>query len=170
MVVKQAFEQEGLHPLQVKLGEVELDKKPASATLENIKTRLAAVGFEILDDQKQKTIEQIRNVIQQLIESGELDENHKFSELLSNALQKDYASLSKLFSEVEGITIEKYVIQQKIEKVKELMIYDELPLNEISFRLGYSSVAHLSAQFKKVTGFSPSEFRKLKDHHPATGR
>ncbi len=84
-------------------------------------------------------------------------------------MQKDYALLSKLFSEVEGITIEKYVILQKIEKVKELMIYDELPLTEIAFRLGYSSVAHLSAQFKKITGFNPSDFRKLKDHHPTIG-
>jgi AraC-like DNA-binding protein len=165
MVVKQVFEQEGLHPVNVKLGEVELEKAPADKQLATIKTNLASLGFEVLDDQKRKTIEKIRTTIIKLIHNGELDDNHKFSELLSNALHKDYSYLSKLFSEVEGITIEKYVILQKIERVKELLAYDELSLGEIAFQLGYSSVAHLSAQFKKVTGFNPSEFRKLKDHH-----
>ena len=165
MVVKQVFEQEGIHPLHVKLGEVELEKAPGSKQLENIKTNLTALGFEILDDQKRKMIEKIRTTVIQLIHAGELDDNHKFSVLLSNALHKDYSYLSKLFSEVEGITIEKYVILQRIERVKELLAYGELSLSEIAFQLGYSSVAHLSAQFKKVTGFTPSEFRKLKDHH-----
>lgn len=165
MVVKQVFEQEGLHPVNVKLGEVELEKAPADKQLATIKTNLASLGFEVLDDQKRKIIEKIRTTIIKLIHNGELEENHKFSELLSHALHKDYSYLSKLFSEVEGITIEKYVILQKIEKVKELLAYDELSLSEIAFQLGYSSVAHLSAQFKKVTGFNPSEFRKLKDHH-----
>lgn len=164
MVVKQVLEAEGLHPKNVKLGEVELDKAPAGRQLDAIRTRLASLGFEVLDDQKQKTIEQIRSTISRLIQAGELDDNHKFSDLLSNALHKDYAHLSKLFSEVEGITIEKYVILQKIERVKELLIYETLSLQEIAFRLGYSSVAHLSAQFKKVTGFNPSAFKKLKGH------
>ncbi|MBO9561275.1 MAG: helix-turn-helix transcriptional regulator [Niastella sp.] len=165
MVVKQVFEKEGLHPLHVKLGEVELDKAPDSNLLGNIRTNLEALGFEVLDDQKSKTIEQIRTTIIKLIHAGELDDNHKFSVLLSEALNKDYSYLSKLFSEVEGVTIEKYVILQRIERVKELLAYGELSLSEITFQLGYSSVAHLSAQFKKVTGFTPSEFRKLKDHN-----
>jgi AraC family transcriptional regulator len=162
MVVKQVLEAEGLHPKNVKLGEVALEEAPAGQQLEAIRTQLASLGFEVLDDQKQKIIEQIRSTISRFIQSGELDDNHKFSDLLSNALHKDYAQLSKLFSEVEGITIEKYVILQKTERVKELLIYETLTLHEIAFRLGYSSVAHLSAQFKKVTGFTPSEFKKLK--------
>jgi AraC family transcriptional regulator len=165
MVVKQVFEQQGLQPVQVKLGEVDLEKAPTHQKMSALQAGLSALGFEILDDQKRKVIEKIRTTIIKLIHQGELDEGHKFSELLSQALHKDYSSLSKLFSEVEGITIEKYVILQKIEKVKELLAYDELSLGEIAFRLGYSSVAHLSAQFKKVTGFTPSAFKKLKDHH-----
>ncbi|WP_208419923.1 helix-turn-helix domain-containing protein [Paraflavitalea devenefica] len=165
LVVKQVFEQEGLHPVNVKLGEVELEKTPNSKQLEAIKTNLTSLGFEILNDQKRKTIEQIRTTIIRLIHAGELDDNHKFSVLLSDTLHKDYSYLSKLFSEVEGITIEKYVILQRIERVKELLTYGELSLSEIAFQLGYSSVAHLSAQFKKTTGFNPSEFRKQKDHH-----
>lgn len=163
MMVRQTFEETGLHPINIKLGEVELDTMPAAGTLETLRTKLSTLGFELLDNQKQKTIEQIKTTIQRLIGSADLDDNHKFSILLADALQKDYSTLSKLFSEVEGITIEKYVINEKIEKVKELMIYDKLSLNEIAFRMGYSSVAHLSAQFKKVTGFTPSAFRQLKE-------
>lgn len=163
LVVKQVLEAEGLHPKNIKLGEVELDTAPTGQQQEAIKTQLASLGFEVLDNQKQKLIEQIRTTISRLMQSGDLDDNHKFSALLSNALHKDYAQLSKLFSEVEGITIEKYVILQKTERVKELLIYENLTLQEIAFRLGYSSVAHLSAQFKKVTGITPSEFKKLKD-------
>jgi AraC-like DNA-binding protein len=165
MVVRQVFEQQGLHPAQVKMGEVELDKAPSDKQMSSIQARLTELGFEVLDDQKRKVIEKIRTTIIKLIQKGQLDEGHKFSDLLSQALHKDYSYLSKLFSEVEGITIEKYVILQKIEKVKELLTYDELSLSEIAFRLDYSSVAHLSAQFKKITGFNPSEFKKLKDHH-----
>lgn len=165
MVVKQVFEQQGVHPVQVKLGEVELDKAPTDQQLGSIQSHLTELGFEVLDDQKRKVIEKIRTTIIKLIQKGQLDEGHKFSELLSQALHKDYSYLSKLFSEVEGITIEKYVILQKIEKVKELLVYGELSLGEIAFTLGYSSVAHLSAQFKKITGFNPSEFKKQKDHH-----
>jgi len=163
MMVRQTFEETGLHPINIKLGEVELATMPAASALETLRTKLSSLGFELLDNQKQKTIEQIKTTIQQLIGSADLDDNHKFSTLLADALQKDYSTLSKLFSEVEGITIEKYVINEKIEKVKELMIYDKLTLNEIAFRMGYSSVAHLSAQFKKVTGFTPSAFRHLKE-------
>lgn len=165
MVVRQVFESEGLHPVNLKLGEVELDKAPEAASLEKIRQSLASLGFEILDDQRRKVIEGIRAAILQLIRKGELDEQHKFSTLLSTALNKDYAYLSKLFSEVEGITIEKYVIQQKVDRVKELLAYGSDSLQDIAFQLGYSSVAHLSSQFKKITGFTPSEFRKLKDHH-----
>lgn len=162
MMVREVFEQEGLTPANVKLGEVELPATPTAAQTDALRTRLAALGFELLDNQKQKTIAQIKTAIQDLLTAGSLDEHHKFSELLATTLQKDYTYLSKLFSEVEGITIEKYVINQKIEKVKEWMLYDQLSLNDIAFRLGYSSVAHLSAQFKKVTGITPGAFRQMK--------
>ena len=164
MIVRQTLEETGLHPLNIKLGEVELAEAPATPVLDTLKSKLQALGFELLDNQRQKTIEQIKSTIQRLIGQADLEDNHKFSALLSDALQKDYSYLSKLFSEVEGITIEKYVINEKIEKVKELMIYDKLSLNDIAFKMGYSSVAHLSAQFKKVTGFTPSAFRQLKEN------
>ncbi|MDF2192273.1 AraC family transcriptional regulator [Paraflavitalea sp. CAU 1676] len=163
MIVRQTLEETGLHPLNIKLGEVELAEAPAAPVLDTLKSKLEALGFELLDNQRQKTIEQIKSTIQRLIGQADLEDNHKFSALLSDALQKEYSYLSKLFSEVEGITIEKYVINEKIEKVKELMIYDKLSLNDIAFKMGYSSVAHLSAQFKKVTGFTPSAFRQLKE-------
>lgn len=165
MVVNQVFVQAGVHPSLVKLGVVDLAVAPSVDQLNAINLQLSALGFEILDDQKKQLIEKIRTAIISLIQQGDLDEHHKFSDFLSAALHKDYSFLSKLFSEVEGITIEKYIILQKIEKVKELLAYDELSLGEIAFRLGYSSVAHLSTQFKKITGFTPSAFKKLIDHH-----
>ena len=113
-----------------------------------------------------KIIEQVKNAIVNLVHYGELDElNVNLSTLLSNKLHKDYNYLSNLFSSVESTTIEQYFILQKIEKVKELLVYDEFSLSQIAFKLGYSSVAHLSNQFKKVTGFTPSEFKKQKEHH-----
>lgn len=160
-MVRQVFEAEGLAPQYIKLGEVGLGGAPPPKQLDAVRTRLAALGFELLDNQKQRTIQGIKEAISQYIATGQLDEQHKFSELLATTLQKDYTQLSKLFSEVEGITIEKYVIAQKIEKVKELVLYEKLPLSDIAFRLGYSSVAHLSAQFKKITGITLSGFRQL---------
>ena len=163
MVVKNIIEQEGLKPVSVSLGHVELEQAPTAQQSERISTALKSVGFEILEDQKKKLIEQIKNIIIREIENE--DRNNNYSEILSSSLNKEYSYLSKLFSEAEGTTIEKYIIDQKIEKIKELLVYGELTLNEISYKLGYSSVAHLSSQFKKTTGFSPTEFRRLKDHH-----
>ena len=165
MVVKNIIEEAGLEPVSVELGEVELKVPPTDAQLERISKELENVGFEILTDQKKKIIERIKSSIVQHIQSDELDNAHNFSDLLSSALNKEYSYLSKLFSEAEGITIEKYIIDQKIEKVKELLAYGELTLSEISYKMGYSSVAHLSSQFKKVTGFNPTDFRKQKNHH-----
>ena len=124
---------------------------------------LASLGFEVLDDNRKRLIEKIKNLIVEQVHHTEIDEKHNFSDILSKKLNKDYSYLSGLFSEVEGITIEKYIINQKIEKVKELIIYDELNLSEIAFKLGYSSIAHLSAQFKKVTGLTPTHFKRLKN-------
>jgi AraC-like DNA-binding protein len=165
MVVRDIIEEAGLQPVSVTLGDVELKQAPSESQLERVNERLSEVGFEILTDQKKRTVEKIKNAIVQYIQSEDLDDEHNFSELLSSSLNKDYSYLSKLFSEAEGITIEKYIIDQKIERVKELLAYGELTLSEMSYKLGYSSVAHLSSQFKKVTGFNPSEFRKLKNHH-----
>jgi len=164
-VVRQVFTQAGYPPVSVKLGEVQLESLPAGAAMEKLQEELCDLGFEILSDQKSRIIEKIKSRIITQIRDGEPDDHHKFSDILASSLHKDYAYLSRLFSDVEGVTIEKYIINQKIEKVKELLAYDELNLSEISYKLGYSSVAHLSAQFKKMTGFTPTAFRKLKDHH-----
>ena len=160
MVVRQEFEKAGLKPSEVRLGEVELDKEPSNGQLQKIDDRLKELGFEILDSQRKKQIEKIKNLLIEKIQSGELEEHFTLRQFLSKKVNKDYSQLSRLFPEVEGITIEQFFILQKIEKVKELIAYDELNLSEIAWKLGYSSVAHLSAQFKKVTGFTPSHVKK----------
>lgn len=165
LVVKQELEKLNLSYTSVTLGEVELSKEPSEKQHTYLKENLAALGFEILDDGRKKLIEKIKNIIIEQIHYSDADDKHNFSEILSQKLHKDYSYLSNLFSEVEGITIEKYIINQKIEKAKELIVYDELNLSEIALRLGYSSVAHLSSQFKKVTGLTPSHFKKLGGIH-----
>lgn len=162
LVVQQELDKLHIDSCKVTLGEVETTVEVQKDKLNQLEQNLAALGFEMLDDAKQKLIEKIKNIIIQKIHHAQDDEeHHNFSEILSKALYKDYSYLSNLFSEVEGITIEKYIINQKIEKVKELIIYDELSLSEIAYKLGYSSVAHLSNQFKKVTGLTPSHFRQV---------
>ena len=161
MVVRQEFEKAGLKPLDVRMGEVELTKPPTPNQLARIGGQLSLLGFEILNDQKQKIIEKVKNFLLDQIRTGEIEEHFKISEYLSKKLNKDYSGVSRLFSEVEGVTIEQYFILQKIEKVKELLVYGELNLKEISYNLGYSSVAHLAAQFKKITGLTTGHFKKL---------
>jgi len=161
MVVKQEFEKAGFNPVEVKMGEVELSKPLSEKQVLQMNTSLKELGFEILDNQKQKLIEKIKNLLIDKIQSGEIEEHLTISDFLSKKLNKEYSQLSRLFSEVEGITIEQFFIQQKIEKVKEWIAYDELTLSEIAWKLGYSSVAHLSAQFKKITGLTPSHVKKL---------
>lgn len=156
--VEQVIKSAGGELLHIQLGEVILkDKLPATA-IATIAGDLNELGFELLDDSLQQQIEKIKSIIIEHIHYT-VDKKFIFSEVLSKELHKDYSVISKLFSETEGITIEQYVIQQKIEKVKELLAYNEMNLNEISFRLGYSSVAHLSAQFKKITGLTPTQFK-----------
>lgn len=145
----------------IRLGEVSLSKEPTEKQLTLLKDRLQQLGFELLDDSKRKLIEKIKTIIIEQVHYEKGDERYNLSEVLSSKLHKDYSYLSGLFSQVEGITIEKYIINQKIEKVKELIIYDELSLSEIANQLNYSSVAHLSNQFKKVTGLTPSHFKKV---------
>lgn len=161
MVVKEQFEKHGLTPVSVLLGEVELHSNPGPKQLEEIGTALRGFGFEILDDQRKQQIEHIKAFIIQKVQSGEVDDHINLSDFISKKLHKEYSHISRLFSEVEGITIEQYFILQKIEKVKEWLIYDELTLSEISWKLGYSSVAHLSTQFKKITGMTPTAFKKM---------
>ncbi|MDO3641469.1 AraC family transcriptional regulator [Mucilaginibacter sp. L3T2-6] len=156
--VEQIFNDIGIKPIYVRLGEV-LTQDPLQAQqLESLKSRLKQLGFELLDDSLKQQIDKIKSIIIQHIHYTE-DEKFVFSEVLADELHKDYSVLSKLFSETEGITIEQYVILQRIEKVKELLVYNEMNLNEISYKLNYSSVAHLSAQFKKVTGLTPTQFK-----------
>lgn len=161
MVVRQEFEKLNLPILHIVMGEVEIKDSLTEQQEYLLNERLQALGFELLDDQKQKQIEQIKSVLIQKAQSCDLMEHFSFADFLSQSLHKDYSNMSRLFSEVEGITIEHFFILQKIEKVKELLIYAELNLSEIAWKLGYSSVAHLSAQFKKVTGLTPSAFKKI---------
>ena len=165
MVVRQQFENAGIEPIVVRMGEVELNDTPTESQLKEINSSLQNFGFEILDNQKHKLIEKIKNLLVDKIQSGEIEEHFILSEFLSKKLHKEYSQLSRLFSEVEGVTIEQFFILQKIEKVKEWIAYDELTLSEISWKLGYSSVAHLSSQFKKVTGLNPSHFKKVGENH-----
>jgi AraC family transcriptional regulator len=161
LVVQQELQKLGIDSCKVTLGEVETGDEIPKDKLEQLQTNLDALGFELLDNLKQQIIEKIKNIIIQQVHHSQDEEHHNFSEILSKALHKDYSYLSSLFSEVEGITIEKYLINQKIERVKELIIYDELSLSEIAYKLGYSSVAHLSNQFKKVTGLTSSHFKQV---------
>jgi AraC family transcriptional regulator len=160
------FRQHDIEPSLVRLGELESRIEPSLQQMESIRKELIVEGFELLDDQRSRLINQIRNEIIQLVHYGELDDMKlNLSAYLSQRLNKDYHYLSNIFSSVEGTTIEQFFIQQKIEKVKEWLVYNEYTLNEMAFKLGYSSVAHLSSQFKKITGLTPSGFKKLKAPH-----
>jgi AraC family transcriptional regulator len=163
LVVRQELEKLDIDHCNVTLGEVETITEPTHDQIEQLRMNLAELGFELLDNGKQQLIEKIKNIIIKHVHYSGEDNRHNLSDILSSALHKDYSYLSSLFSDVEGVTIEKYIINQKIERVKELIIYDELNLSQIAFDLGYSSIAHLSNQFKKVTGLSPSHFKKIGD-------
>ena len=161
MVVKQEFEKMKLRPLNVAMGEVEMKKTITVKQEQQLNEKLKALGFELLDDRKKQQIEKIKNLLIQKVQSGEVEEHFSITDFLTKSIHKDYSNISRLFSEVEGITIEQFFILQKIEKVKEWLIYAESNLSEIAWKLGYSSVAHLSAQFKKITGLTPSAFKKI---------
>jgi AraC-like DNA-binding protein len=156
--VEQVFREIGAEPVAIRLGEV-ITKEDLSAQQRiTLADKLGQLGFELLDDVRQQQIEKIKAIVIRQIQEGE-GEKLPFSAVLTRELHREYSQLSKLFSETEGITIEQYVILQKIEKAKELLVYNEMNLSEIAFHLGYSSVAHLSTQFKKVTGLTPSAFK-----------
>lgn len=162
MVVESEFEKLDIQTLSVELGEVRLDKKLTTEQKNKLSERLESLGFSLIDDKKGRLIEQVKNLIIELVHYNNNNLKINLSDYISDKLHHDYNYISNLFSEVEGTTIEKYFIAQKIEKVKEFLVYDELTLNEIAFNLNYSSVAHLSAQFKKVTGLTPSHFRQIR--------
>ena len=161
MVVQKEFEKMKLQPLHVAMGEVEMKKPLTEKQAKQLNNNLKAVGFELLDDQKQQLIEKIKNLLIQKVQRGEIAEHFSITDFLTQSIHKNYSNLSRLFSQVEGITIEQFFILQKIEKVKEWLKYAENNLSEIAWKLGYSSVAHLSAQFKKITGLSPGNFKKM---------
>ena len=165
MVVTSIFEKSGVKPVLVDLGEVTVETEAISTSqLSNIKKDLKSVGFEIIDDKKSKIIEKIKNSIVELVHHTDEGLKTNLSDYLSRKVAYDYSYLSNLFSEIESTTIEKYFASQKIERVKELLVYDELTLSEIAHKLNYSSVAYLSSQFKKVTGLTPSYFKSLKEN------
>ena len=166
--VQQAFQDAGLPPLSVELGEVELAVPASEADLHQVEERLKALGFAFINTRQGRQIEEIKVSLQNIVQGRTALPNLTLSHYLAEALHHDYSALSKLFSETEGTTIEQYYIRLKIEKVKELIVYDELTLTEIADRLGYSSVAHLSAQFKKLSGLTPSFYKAL-PRHPRTG-
>ncbi|HEY5392861.1 MAG TPA: AraC family transcriptional regulator [Hanamia sp.] len=149
----------------VHLGEISLIKNLTEEQLGKLENDLNEVGFEILENQKRQLIEQIKSLLIQKVQQENIEEHFSIFKFLTENIFKDYSSLTKLFSEVEGITIEQFFILQKIEKIKEWLTYNELSLSEIAYKLGYSSVAHLSGQFKKLTGMTPTQFKKLGPFH-----
>ena len=164
MLVKAELEKLGLHHGQVALGEVDIEENISRQQWDELDAGLKISGIELMDDRKSILIEKIKKVIVELIHYDDEPLKINFSDYLSKKLNHDYTYLANLFSEAEGINIEHYIIMHKIERVKELLAYDELSLTEISYNLHYSSVAHLSNQFKKVTGLTPSNFKNFKEN------
>lgn len=163
MVVKEELKKLGLHFIMVELGEVEIMENISVELQKNLKEALSHSGLELIDDKRAVLIEKIKMVITEMIHYSDELPKVNYSDYISEKLNYDYTYLSNLFSEVRGITIQQYIIIHKIERAKELILYDELNLTQISYKLHYSSVAHLSNQFKKVTGLTPSHFKKMKD-------
>jgi AraC-like DNA-binding protein len=163
MVVKSELDKLGLHYSKIDLGEVEIRDTMTSEQHDRLKIALAISGLELLDDKKAVLIEKIKSIIIEMVHYADEPPKINFSDYLSKKLDYDYTYLSNIFSEVTGTTIEHFIIAHKIERVKELLLYDELNLSEISYRLNYSSVAHLSNQFKKITGLTPTYFKSLKN-------
>jgi AraC-like DNA-binding protein len=163
MVVKDELTRLGLRFFTVELGEVDIMEDLSAGQIENFKAALLKSGLELMDDKKSVLIQRIKNLIIESVHYSEEPLTIKFSVYLSEKLNHDYTYLANLFSEVQGTTINKFLIAHKIERVKELLVYNELNLTEIAYRMQYSSVAHLSTQFKKVTGLTPSYFKQLKE-------
>lgn len=159
MAVRSQIEQLGLTPGRIELGEIEIIGEPDQEQYAELSKNLQQIGFEVIDTSNARTIEKIKNAIIELVHYSKEDIKVNHSDYIAKKLDKDYTYLSNLFSANEGITIEKYIIRQKIERVKELLEYGELTLSQIAYQLGYSNVAYLSGLFKKVTGLTPSQFK-----------
>jgi len=162
MVVRSELEKLGIHCTTVELGEVEINDDVSPAKMEQLGIALKKSGLELMDDKKSILVEKIKTIIIELVHYTDDQIKINLSDYITERLNHNYAYLSNLFSEVKGTTIEKFYLAHKIEKVKELLVYDELNLTQIAFKLHYSSVAHLSSQFKKMTGLTPSHFKNLK--------
>lgn len=163
MVVREELKKLGLHFVLLELGEVDIMEDLDAATIQQLNLALQDSGLEIMDNKKAILIERIKNIIIDIVHHQDEPINVNFSTYLSQKLNRDYTYLANLFSEVQGTTIEQFMIAHKVERIKELIMYDELNLTEISYKMNYSSVAHLSHQFKKVTGLTPSHFKQLKN-------
>lgn len=163
LAVKEELRKLGLHFIVVDLGEVEIMETLSTGQREQLKIGLLNIGLELMDDKRAVLIERIKNTIIEMVHHTDEEIKTNFSDFLSKKLNHDYTYLANLFSEVQGATIEQFIISHKVERIKELIIYDELNITEIAWQMNYSSVAHLSNQFKKATGLSPSHFKQLKD-------
>ena len=163
MVVKEELKKLNLHFVVVDLGEVDIMETIDAEQREQLKTGLKESGLELMDDKRAVMIEKIKNVIIEMVHYSDEMPATNYSDYIATKLGFDYTYLSNIFSEVKGITIQQFIIVHKVERIKELLLYDELTLTQISYKLNYSSVAHLSNQFKKVTGLTPSHFKQLKD-------
>jgi AraC-like DNA-binding protein len=163
MAVKEVLKRMNLHFVVVDLGEVEVMENLSQPQIETLRSDLLLSGLELMDDKRSVMIEKIKNVIIEMIHYSDELPKTNYSDYISGKLNHDYTYLSNMFSELKGITIQQFIILHKVERAKELMMYEELNLTEISYKLNYSSVAHFSNQFKKVTGITPSEFKKQKD-------
>ncbi|MDP4282208.1 MAG: AraC family transcriptional regulator [Bacteroidota bacterium] len=168
MVVKSELEKLGLHYVTVELGEAEIMENISADQLDHLSIGLKKSGLELMDNKKSILVEKIKMVIIELVHYNDEQIKINLSDYLSEKLNYDYTYLANLFSEVKGTTIEKFFLTHKIEKVKELLVYDELNLTEIAYKMHYSSVAHLSNQFKKMTGLTPSHFKNLKKKRRST--
>lgn len=163
MAVKDVLKKLGLHFIVVDLGEVEVMEELDAAMLQKLNKNLIDIGLELMDDHKAILIEKIKNVITEMIHNSDEVPKVNYSDFISQKLDYDYTYLSNMFSEVKGITIQQFIITHKIERIKELIIYDQLSISEIAWKMNYSSVAHLSNQFKKMTGLTPSVYKKMKN-------
>jgi AraC-like DNA-binding protein len=161
MTVENILKRLGITYTNVSLGEVQVTKKPSPTDMKILASELEKVGFELIETRVNKIIEDIKQLVMEYLGLGLESQDRKLSAFITAELPYDYSYLSDLFSSIEGRTIEQYFIHQRIERVKELLVYDQLSLTEISYETGFSSVHHLSAQFKKVTGLTPSHFRKV---------
>lgn len=168
MVVKQLLEETGIKAKSILLGEVELYEKPGEEQLRQFNVALLGMGFELLTEPHQQLVEKIKTLMIEKVQKGYIEPHFLLSTYLKSNTLKDYSTLTRVFSEIEGCTIEKYFILQKVEKAKELLLYRRMAIKEIAINLGYSSCQHLSMQFKKATGYTPKDFKKhgAKDRKP----